>query len=105
MFNESQRAKKCPVCRRKVSGCSFKRKLVYERSRCLESVNELLHPPVNFNYSFYWAFESVKMVFSHYSQRSYGFSMTKSAVLIRNRYQEFVKRPESFSLINVFIFR
>ena len=52
MFNESQRAKKCPVCRRKVSGCSFKRKLVYERSRCLESVNELLHPPVNLTISF-----------------------------------------------------
>ena len=45
------------------------------------------------------------MVLRHNSQRSYGFSMTKSAVLIRNRYQEFVKRPESFSLINVFIFR
>lgn len=36
------------------------------------------------------------MVFRHYSQRSYGFIMTKTRVLILNRYQEIVKRPESF---------
>lgn len=36
------------------------------------------------------------MVFRHNSQRSYGFIMTKTRVLILNRYQEFVKRPESF---------
>ena len=45
------------------------------------------------------------MVLRHYSQRSKEFSMTKSVVLIRNRYQEFVKGPESFSLVNVFICR
>ena len=32
----------------------------------------------------------------HYSQRRHGFTMTKSEGLIRNRYQKFVKRPESF---------
>ena len=36
------------------------------------------------------------MVFWHNSQRSYGFNMTKNGVLIPNRYQEFLKRPESF---------
>lgn len=36
------------------------------------------------------------MVFRHNSQRSYGFIITKTRVLILNRYQEFVKRPESF---------
>lgn len=36
------------------------------------------------------------MVLRRYSQSSHGFTMTKRGGLIRNRYQEFVKRPESF---------